>query len=201
MKNHLSGRKHLLAFVLAAAFVLGIAVPVLATGYLNDIDINNKQQIQVTAVCDAPEYNVELEWGGMEFHYQYGRGWDYSKDSTFNEIKVQNAGFTPVAVKFDFNGNGGHTGRFNTDHAGDGNDYQALYLSAATQQNFPNAKMYLILDDKRPSSSSVGEITLTLTEVVQDDGQALINERGDANIGYVTSDSRLIPFIEKDLNR
>ena len=205
MKHPLSGRKHLLTFVLAAAFALGAAVPVVATNNsrLDGIYTNNRQTIDVRAVCDAPTYSVALTWGSMEFHYQYGKGWDYSSDTTFNKITVQNESAIPVAVRLDFDGNGGHQGSFNTKNDGKGTNYKALYLSESSQDSFPTGEVYLILNEKRlsnPDGENVGSITLTLTEVVQDDAQALVSALGDANIGYVTSDSQLIPYTEKNLN-
>ncbi len=201
MKHHLSGRKRFLAFALAAVFALGTAVSGLAE--TTNLDgLNNHTEFSVIAVCDAPTYTVEIAWESMDFHYQYGNGWDYDRNQTFNRITVQNASMVPVGVKFEFTGNGGHTGHFNTGHKDDGDTYQALYLHEATQETFPNAEMYLILDDKcpaNPNGTNVGSVTITMVDVVTNGARALTDECGNANIGYVTSASELVPFTEKDL--
>ena len=202
MKHHLSGRKHLLAFALAAAFALCTAVPVLAgSGNLDGLYSNNKQSIKVTAACEEPVYNVTIEWNSMKFLYKYGNGWDYNTDPNFNAITVTNYSFVPVAVKMDFEGNSGYTGTFNETHNGKGAAYKALYLSEATQENCPSGKIYLILNEKQPSNTNeqtVGQVILTLSEVINDNAAVLVDEYGDANIGYVTSASELVPFTEKD---
>ena len=177
MKHLLSVRKRFLAFVFAATFVLCAAVPVLAgSGNLDGLYSNNKQTIEVTAACESPVYAVTIDWNSMNFSYQYGKGWD-------------------------FEGNDGYTATFHEKQAGEGASYQALYLSEATQETLPTGTVYLILNEKQPSNPNeqvIGHVTLTLSEVIHDNAAALTAEYGDANIGYVTRASELVPFTEKD---
>lgn len=202
MKHFLSVRKRFLAFVFAAALVLCAAVPVLAgSGNLDGPYTNNKQTIEVTATCESPVYSVTIDWNSMKFSYQYGKGWDYTSVPDFNAITVTNYSFVPVAVKMDFEGNDGYTATFHEKQAGAGESYQALYLSEATQETFPKGTIYLILNEKQPSNPNdqvIGRVTLTLSEVIHDNAAALTAEYGDANIGYVTRASELVPFSEKD---
>ena len=213
MKHHLSGRKHLLAFVLAAAFALCTAVPVLAgSGSLNDS--NNEQEIKVHATHDDATYQVELSWGSMEFHYKYGTGWDYSGEDDFNQVKIVNYSNVPVAAKFDFEGrtvynnstgeNVTFAGRFNSEKEGTGTDYRALYLDEWTSSNLPEGNIYLALDGALPPESSsllVGEITITLVDVVTNGVGSLKAEDGSTDhIGYVNSASELVPFDQRPQN-
>lgn len=202
MKHFLSVRKRFLAFVFVAALVLCAAVPVLAgSGNLDGPYTNNKQTIEVTATCESPVYSVTIDWNSMKFSYQYGKGWDYTSVPDFNAITVTNYSFVPVAVKMDFEGNDDYTATFHEKQAGEGVSYQALYLSEATQETFPKGTVYLILSEKQPSNPNnqvIGQVTLTLSEVIHDNAAALTAEYGDANIGYVTHASELVPFSEKD---
>ena len=202
MKHFLSVRKRFLAFVFAAALVLCAAVPVLAgSGNLDGPYTNNKQTIEVTTTCESPVYSVTIDWNSMKFSYQYGKGWDYTSVPDFNAITVTNYSFVPVAVKMDFEGNDGYTAAFHEKQAGAGASYKALYLSEATQETFPKGIVYLILNKKQPSNPNdqvIGHVTLTLSEVIHDNAAALTAEYGDANIGYVTHASELVPFSEKD---
>lgn len=202
MKHFLSVRKRFLAFVFAAALVLCAAVPVLAgSGNLDGPYTNNKQTIEVTATCESPVYSVTIDWNSMKFSYQYGKGWDYTSVPDFNAITVTNYSFVPVAVKMDFEGNDDYTAAFCEKQAGAGVSYQALYLSEATQETLPKGTVYLILNEKQPSNPNnqvIGQVTLTLSEVIHDNAAALTAEYGDANIGYVTHASELVPFSEKD---
>lgn len=202
MKHFLSVRKRFLAFVFAAALVLCAAVPVLAgSGNLDGPYTNNKQTIEVTATCESPVYRVTIDWNSMKFSYQYGKGWDYTSVPDFNAITVTNYSFVPVAVKMDFEGNDDYTAAFCEKQAGAGVSYQALYLSEATQETLPKGTVYLILNEKQPSNPNnqvIGQVTLTLSEVIHDNAAALTAEYGDANIGYVTHASELVPFSEKD---
>ncbi len=202
MKHLLSVRKRFLAFVFVAALVLCAAVPVLAgSGNLDGLYTNNKQTIEVTATCESPVYSVTIDWNSMKFSYQYGKGWDYTSVPDFNAITVTNYSFVPVAVKMDFESNDGYTAVFCEKQAGEGVSYQALYLSEATQETLPKGTVYLILNEKQPSNPNnqvIGQVTLTLSEVIHDNAAALTDEYGNANIGYVTHASELVPFTEKD---
>lgn len=213
MKHPLSGRKHLLTFVLAAAFALGAAVPVLATGGNAHLDLSGLpyQSIDVRVTHDTPEYNVNLAWGSMDFHYKYGTGWDYSGEGTeikSNEVKIRNSSSVPVAVKLKFDSSmENFTGRFNTKQNGEGINYKALYLSEYEQDTVESevsASIFLCLDGKPAldmSNRLVGNVVITLTDVLSDDAAQLILDcNGEENIGYVTSDSQLIPYTEKNLN-
>ena len=204
MKHFLSVRKRFLAFVFAAAFVLCAAVPVLAgSGNLDGLYTNYKQTIEVTATCESPVYNVTIDWNSMKFSYQYGKGWDYTSVPDFNAITVTNYSFVPVAVKMDFESNDGYTATFHDKQAGEGESYQALYLSEATQETLPKGTVYLILSEEQPSNPNdqvIGQVTLTLSEVIHDNAAALTAEYGNANIGYVTHASELVPFTEKDIS-
>ncbi len=213
MKHHLFGRKHLLAFALAAAFALCTAAPVMAavgSSYLYQPLENTS--INVYATHDEATYKVELSWGSMDFHYKYGTGWDYSGKDDFNQVKIVNYSNVPVAAKFDFEGRAVYnnltseyvtfTGRFNSEKEGTGTDYRALYLDEWTSSNLPEGNIYLALDGALPPESSrsqVGEITITLVDVVTRGMDTLAAEcGGEENIGYVTSASELKPFTEKD---
>lgn len=204
MKHFLSVRKRFLAFVFVAALVLCAAVPVLAgSGNLDGPYTNNKQTIEVTATCESPVYSVTIDWNSMKFSYQYGKGWDYTSVPDFNAITVTNYSFVPVAVKMDFESNDGYTATFHEKQAGEGESYQALYLSEATQETLPKGTVYLILSEEQPSNPNdqvIGHVTLTLSEVIHDNAAALTAEYGNANIGYVTHASELVPFTEKDIS-
>lgn len=213
MKHHLSGRKQLLAFALAAAFALCTAVPVLAAvgpNYLTQL--SDSARVYVYAKHAPATYNIELHWGDMEFLYNYGSGWDYSQSNDFNQIKVVNLSNVPVAAKFDFAGetkynsssneNVTFTGRFNSKKDGTGVDYRALYLDECMTSNPPEGNIYLALDGVFPAEASsplVGEITITLVDVITNGTDTLATEcNGAENIGYVTSASELVPFTQKD---
>lgn len=208
MKDHLSGRKQLLAFALAAAFALCTAVPVLAgSGYLESNGLPY-QTIDVYATHNSVVYNVSLEWGTMDFHYNYGTGWDYSNQVNgiqFNEIKVGNSCNAPVAVEFKFEPSiGNFTGTFNTEYKNTGTNYKALYLSEYTDDNLDaeiSSSLYLHLNGK-PSIGTdkqlIGNVVVTLVDVLSDDAQLISDCDGADNIGYVTSASQLVPFTQKD---
>ena len=213
MKHHLSGRKHLLAFALAAAFALCTAVPVLAaTGSQYLEQLSEYTEIKVYATHDEATYKVELSWGSMEFLYRYGTGWDYSQAGDFNQIKIVNFSNVPVAAKLDFTGETKYdsstgkyvtfNGKFNSEKDGTGENYRMLYLDEGVSADPPEGNIYLTLEGALPPESSsplVGEITITLVDGVTSGMDTLAIEcGGEENIGYVTSASELKPFTEKD---
>lgn len=191
-------------FLTAGVLAVSAALPVFAGG--GTLESGNKTTIDVSAYCEEPTYSVGLEWGSMEFQYQFGKGWNY-EDSAFNQIKITNSSLAPVGVELDFDGNSGYTGTFNTDHDGKGTAYDALYLSARESMESsddPSGSMYLILKGERPTNTEgqkIGTITIELVDVIDSNLDEFENKHGMDKIGHITRYEGLVSFNRSNLER
>lgn len=199
-------RKRIAAFAVAGLLAFVTAFPAFATKNTTLGNLDDAVRFDVYTLCEEPTYSVSFSWGSMEFFYQYETGWEY-RDSTFNELRFENASLVPVGVTLEFDGQAGYTGKFNTDHTGKGKNYEALYLSARKsidEPDVPTGSMYLILNDKVPFTTQkqrVGEFVVTLKDVVSNGVGSFVDTCGENNIGHITRSNEIVPFDRDDLDR
>lgn len=207
MKNGSARGKRFRMVLIAGVLAVSVVLPAFAARGSGTLEAGNQTRIEVSAYCEEPIYSVELEWGSMEFEYQFGTGWNYT-DPTFNQIKITNSSLAPVGVDLTFEGNFGYTGTFNTEHNGTGTQYDALYLSAKESSpdvyDDPSGAVYLILNDKRPTNTSsqrIGEITINLVDVIDDKLGEFENQYQPNRIAHITKNSELVTFDSSNLER
>lgn len=196
-------RKQIGTLLLVGVLMILLALPVFAVQN-RTWDGTTATQIDVSAYYEMPTYSVELSWGGMEFKYLYGVGWDYS-NQTFNQITLTNLTAVPVGVDLAFEESyGSYTGTFSTAHDGNGDSYDALYLSANKGSSEPTGSVYLILNDVRPvntDSQTIGKITLKLVDVLDSNLNIFESQYEPNKIGHVTRNMGIVPFDKYNLER
>lgn len=206
MKHHDFDLKCLGILISVGVLAAVLAVPAVASQGSNTLELGNTAQIDVSAYYEVPTYSVGIEWGNMDFCYKFGSGWDYT-NSTFNQITITNSSLAPVGVELEFDGQSGYRGTFNTEHSGKGEEYEALYLSAReslSSYNYPSGSVYLILKGNRPMTTdgrNVGQITISLVDVLDSNLDNFEYSHGSNKIGHVTRDYGLVTFNENDLER
>ncbi len=186
------------AIVLIAGATLSAVAATTIMGSTTD-----KTTVPVYATYDEVVYSVGLEWGSMEFHYQYGTGWSVENEGD-NKIALTNYSTAPVAAELKFTGTATkYTGSFNTKADGAGEAYQVLYMDGIEGDMGPEGALYLQLDDSAAPDwdadrRKIGDITIRLLDTRQNNGGNWVDSYDPGSIGKLTQNSEITVYDQNE---